>query len=517
MSKQPIIPEPLGRSRRAKPKPEDPYQEDDSIPRRAIIYTRVSREEQAQGHSLEAQERECRQFIAKKKPNWTVVALYSDEHTGKTDKRPGFQAMLQALYEDRADAIVCHHLDRFSRSLHDILVYFKELGSMNVVMVFADEQFDFSDESGQMQFHILAVFADWYVQNLAREVRKSKFTRVLKGLHNNQLPFGYIRGAGGVGQVVPEEGEMLRQAFERYSTGNYTDVDIAEMLNQAGFRTRQGRRWSKDSMREVMQNEFYTGLVKYHGDLYPGQHEAIISQELYDQVQGVRRSHARSPRVYTPTIRVYLLSGLGYCAYCGRTLRAQGGPRYSYYREMSKMRGYVDCPHAGKGIQMEKAEGQLERLVRAFVVPRDWQDEIRRELERPGQREAILAERQELEERLRRVADLYADGIYSRTTYESKRDEIQQRLELLVVPDPVEVINAGFQLETMADVWPHATAVERQELCRLMFKAVYIDMEQQRIVRVAPEEDFVVLFRYNRYLEPDEQGGYRVKWPEEAG
>ena len=70
-----------------------------------------------------------------------------------------------------------------------------------------------------MQFHILAVFADWYVQNLAREVRKAKIARVLKGYHNNQLPIGYLRGAGGLGEPDPEEARAVRRRMSGMRRG----------------------------------------------------------------------------------------------------------------------------------------------------------------------------------------------------------------------------------------------------------------------------------------------------------
>ncbi|HEY77163.1 MAG TPA: hypothetical protein G4O00_13485 [Thermoflexia bacterium] len=386
---------------------------------------------------------------------------------------------------------------------------------MNVVMTFAAENFDFSTAEGRLHFHILAVFADWYVENLAREVRKGKISRVRKGLHNNQLPFGYVKGPDGVGQVVPEEAEIIRRAYELYATGEYTDRRIAEFLNQAGFRTRRNRPWSKDSVRELLQNEFYLGLVKHRGDLYPGLHEPIISRDLFDRVQEIRRAHAQRPRLCSPTVRVYLLSGLARCAHCGRTLRAQGGPRYSYYREMSKIRGFADCPMAGRSIRMEEAEAQLARLMMAFTLPPDWREEIRQALEDEDQRKAVLVERQRLREKLRRVGELYADGIYSRAEYEAAREEIERRLELLVLPDPGRTIHAGYHLETLAEVWPLATRADQKELCRLMLRAVYFDLERQQMVRVVPEEDFLPLFRYNPYLEEDGEGGYRVHLPED--
>jgi DNA invertase Pin-like site-specific DNA recombinase len=75
-----------------------PY-EDKGIPRRAVIYVRVSQEEQAEGHSLEAQERECREFIARTKPHWTIVGVFRDTHSGKTTDRPGFRKMMDLSYD----------------------------------------------------------------------------------------------------------------------------------------------------------------------------------------------------------------------------------------------------------------------------------------------------------------------------------------------------------------------------------------------------------------------------------
>ena len=509
-----VLGQPLGRARRAKPQRVTPYQ-DTETPRNAVIYVRVSREEQAQGHSLEAQERECREFLAREKPHWNLVGVFRDEHSGKKTDRPGFRRMMRMIYEGKANVIVCHHLDRFSRSLHDILVYLRELEEMNVVMAFAKDRFDFSTEEGRLQFHILAVFADWYVQNLAREVRKAKVARVLKGYHNNQLPFGYRRGAGGVGEPDPEEARAVREAYERYATGNYTDREIAEWLNEQGYRTRRGRLWTKDGVREMLQNEYYMGMVKYRGSLYPGRHEAIVPKALWERVQEVREAHARAPRAYAPPVRVYLLSGLGRCAHCGRTLRAQGGRgRYAYYREMSVERGYADCPMAGRGIRMDEAEEQLGWLMRGFALPAEWQEEIRAALEDEEARAAVEGERARLVAKLQRIGELYADGVYSREEYEAARDEVKRRLEALVVPDPVGVMEAGYRLETLGDVWPQARAEERQQICRLMLREVYVDLGEGRIVRLVPEEDFLPLFRYHPYLEADGEGGYRVKWPE---
>ena len=94
--------------------------------------------------------------------------------------------MMDTIDEGKVNAIVCLHLDRFSRDIHDILKYFRKLEQGSVYMAFADEHFDFSTPEGKMHFHFLAVFADWYIKNLSRETKRGKKNIVDQGYQNNQ-------------------------------------------------------------------------------------------------------------------------------------------------------------------------------------------------------------------------------------------------------------------------------------------------------------------------------------------
>ncbi len=495
----------------------NPYQ-DQETPHRVVMYVRVSSEEQAQGHSLDAQERECREYLLQSKPHWELVGVYRDEDSGGSDNRPGFQQVMRKVYEGHADAILAHRLDRFSRNLHQILNYFKELEAMGVILAFAKDQFDFSIEEGRLQFHILAVFADWYLRNLSRETKKGKLARVLKGKHNNRPPIGYERGQEGPAIPVEHEAELICEAYELYACGDYTDRKIAQFLNEQSLRTRRNRLWSKDSVRELLQNEFYVGQVKYLGDLYPGQHEPIITQELFERVQSVRKSRSRHARAIGSTKRVFLLSGLIHCFTCGRAIRAQGdiAGRYSYYREASRLRGFLDCSQIDKSGRVEDIEYQMGEIMTSFTLPISWRDEIRRELSELDQREIILTKRRQLQQRLQRIARLYADGIYDNTSYERERDSVRKQLERLVVPEPTNVLEAGNHLETLQDVWPRASKEEQRMLCRLIIREVYIDIETRSIVSIVPNEDFGILFRYHPYMECDDEQGYQVHLPEDV-
>ena len=130
------------------------------------IYVRVSSEEQVDGFSLSAQERFCKEFAQKR--HFKVVGVYSDPgHSGKNDRRPGFQNMIADAGQHKFQAILFHKLDRFSRNVENALRYFKELNEIDVTIASVTEDFDFTTAQGRLYFRMMALFAQWYLENLS--------------------------------------------------------------------------------------------------------------------------------------------------------------------------------------------------------------------------------------------------------------------------------------------------------------------------------------------------------------
>ena len=260
------------------------------------MYLRVSTEEQVDNYSLGAQRNHCMDFANQR--GWNVIRVYEDPgHSGKNDKRPGFLTMMADAHMGMFKVIMVDKLDRFSRNLENTLKNFKELNAHNVTLTSVTEAFDYSTPMGRVAFHMMATFAQWYLENLSQEVVKGKSEMARKGIHNGRVPFGYVKDkATNKLVIVPEEAEIIKKAFELYSTGNYTDRKIAEYLDHHGFKTRRRRVWSKDTVRDFLQNEFYYGMIAHRENVFKGRHEAIISKELYKRCQEVRRQHASKPR-----------------------------------------------------------------------------------------------------------------------------------------------------------------------------------------------------------------------------
>jgi|GEM_PF-1072593 len=503
----------VGKATRYRPPKPNLYTESPDIVRSAAIYVRISRDEDGEGPSLPTQEKMCREYITKEKPGWKITRVFSDEQSGKTDKRPGFMDLMDAIDEGRVNAIVCLHLDRFSRDIHDILKYFRKLEYAGVFMAFADEHFDFSTPEGKMHFHFLAVFADWYIKNLSRETKRGKKNIVDHGYQNNQVPFGYQRiPEEKIPQIVPAEAEVIRQAFEMYSLGAHTDFKIANWINDQGYDTHKGKKWSKDSVRTTLQLDYYYGAVKHLSVLYPGIHEPIIDKDLFERAQKIRKEHFARPRTSTTGFkRVFLLNGLVRCATCRKTLRAHGiREKYRYYREVAFLRG-DQCEDSGVQVVADEIEAQVGTLIENFHLPDSWQQEIQEALDASDKEQENKEKRLDLEAKQRRLSDLYVDGMISKENYEARRDRLKIQLEMLAPPNTETLILKGKKIESFGQVWRVAGMEDKRDMVRMIFEWIEIDVRKAKIRFVNPKRGFHMFFDQHPMLRKDEdRGGYRV-------
>ena len=268
--------------------------------KRVATYARVSlRIQREEGKSLDAQKAEMHEFAEAR--GWEVVAEFVDAgKTGTNTDRSGLQALLKAAEEGAFDVLLVHDLSRLSRSLSDTLELFKDLGEMDVGFASVnDPDFDFSNATGRLILSIMAALNQYYVDMLKMHTAKSKRERARRGLYNASItPYGYrhVGDADTPPEIVEEEANAVRKLFERYATGKHSYIDLADWISDAGYRTRAGRRFSKATVGKLLRNPFYKGSVVYKqgqqsqdvGEIYNGQHEAIVSEEVWENVQKMR-------------------------------------------------------------------------------------------------------------------------------------------------------------------------------------------------------------------------------------
>lgn len=481
---------------------------------RAAIYTRVSSAElQLDGFSLDAQRTACERLAQER--GWKVVAVYTDPGvSARTTERPQFQRMMEDARAGRFDVIIVHKLDRFSRSVVDILLTLRELEGLGVTLVSATEQFDFSTAIGRAMLTIMAAFAQWYLDNLSAEVSKGLQGRVRAGYWVGGVPFGYqvkYNREGGDGIPYPDEHEAegVRLAFEKYATGMYSDREIAELLNEAGYRPRgRGKRalplFSKDSTTVILRNRFYLGEVQYKGEWYPGLHEPIISRELFERVQAIRAQRRKRVGVSARKgSRVYPLSGVTRCARCGWPMRGSSSGGTRYYRDPARDQGR-DCNQ--RQVRAEEAERALGDFLAGLTLPRDWQERVLAIIqEQAGNPQEVARERARLKGQLDRLKRLFVLGDLEEAEYRLERDRLRAQLDALTPPVMPDLKKAAELLQDFRAIWGAATPRERKQIVHTLLEAVYLDAEQGPVVAIQPRPEYEALFRLAGGQEP---GGF---------
>jgi DNA invertase Pin-like site-specific DNA recombinase len=315
---------------------------------RAVAYIRVSDLSQVEGYSLDAQERLFLQHCKTK--GWTPIQVYREEgrsaHSDSIRKRPVFRQLLDDARQGQFDVVVVHTLDRWARNQRVMLESLAILAEHQVALASLTENIDYSTPQGRLFIQMLGGFAQYFSDSLATHVSKGLTQRAIQGRHVGGIPFGYAscwesQGAerkrlcipehpGGVHLVGPEA-NAVTEMFREYATGTATSAQLAMRLNDQGFCTRNTKKlpgpdglltsgprlFTTASVKVILHNAFYAGLVKHNDELYQGAHEPLIGKETFDLVEtNLRKNSGRSKTLAPHPEREYLLKGLIRCAYC---------------------------------------------------------------------------------------------------------------------------------------------------------------------------------------------------------
>jgi site-specific DNA recombinase len=479
---------------------------------RAALYVRVSSEEQVEGYSLEAQDRAGR--LCCEAHGWQVVRVYREEgKSARTDdlaKRPQFCALLADAEAGLIDVVVVHKLDRFARNRRVAFEAFERLGRSGVGFVSITENMDYSTPAGQLMLTMLVGLAQFYSDNLSGETKKGKLERKNQGLYNGVLPFGVTKGSDGipiadstprprtdgVGVIVPIEGLQLAFAL---ASGGKTDREVAQALNDAGYRTsgnRGANRFTKDSMRVILQNRFYLGeLPDGSGGYLPGLHAAVIEPQLFEAAELARARNTRRPRRTGLVGQPWALSGVATCGTCGRSIVANGRPDGRRSLRCSGRIQGIPCDEPS--FYEELLSAQLHAIMSRFAFPvTDQQQLMEAWLRRQNGGQDQADQRQRLQRRQNRLKELYLSGDIEREEYQQQRAQIAEDLAAL----PTETTSAQDIATRLAEylaniglAWADATPEQQNRIARELFSEAII--ENRTIVAVKPRSDLLPFFQ----------------------
>ena len=283
-----------------------------------------------------------------------------------------------------------------------------------------------SRSSEKFMHGIKVLMAKNYIDNLSEETRKGMLEKAEQGIWPTMAPLGYRNVAGPDSKRIivtdPDIAPLVSKLFEWYATGQCSLREVARKARDAGLVYRKsGAKVPMSAVHSILRNRLYTGQFEWNGKLMQGQHEPLVSVELWERVQGVL--NGRFAKKHRRMTHDFAFSGLIACAKCRCSVVGEiKKQRYVYYH----CTGYADKCQGNpascrrKYVREEALEVQFTELLGRLKFDDEVLEWVRDALhashadKRREQEEAIVRLRAEYDRLQRRIDAMYVDKLDGR-------------------------------------------------------------------------------------------------------
>ena len=428
-------------------------------PMPAITISRVSTEDQKiMGNSLPAQENRMLDYCQRR--GFEVVRKFSYDESAYKTNRDEFDAIVKYIVNYKDYLIVCFDkIDRLSRNVFDkrvSMLYEMAIAgklephfvSDNQVInskISAVEKFNFSMSLGLAKY-----YSDAISDNVKRANEKLRGQGVAF-----KFPEGYTRKDGQVNTT--DSSELISEAFELFSTGNYNQTELAEYLNKNGFKTKAGKKLTRQLLFRMLRNPFYYGIAQSTQGNYPHIYKPLTTGTIFDKCQNILNQNNKSSRKQKRGFKPYPFRNLLNCSECSRTINpytAKGV--YNYYRCFNKQ-----CKFYQQVVKEEVILKQAEDILKGLVFPNEAVKYIVDKLKSDFNKASLYEKNKKAEIykqieacnlRLSSLTDLFVDGSITGDIYIKKQEEYESslyELNLELVSETKESTDLHLTVESM--------------------------------------------------------------------
>jgi len=379
---------------------------------RCAIYTRKSSEEglDMEFNSLDAQREACEAYVASQRSEgWATIRERYDDggFSGGTLERPALKQLLADIEAGLIDVIVVYKIDRLSRSLMDFAKLVEVFDRNNVTFVSVTQSFNTTTSMGRLTLNILLSFAQFEREVIGERIRDKFAASRKRGMWmGGFVPMGYdVRDRKLV--VNEAEAQTVRMIFERFVALGSAST-LARALQVERVLNKRGKQIDKGFIYKLINNRVYLGEAVHKGTSYPGEHEAIISQDLWDGVHAILKE---SPRARGAKNRVgtdALLKGIIFAANgtaMTPTFTRKGERLYHYYVSMDLLRNREAPDRTGPArLPAAMVEGAVVAEMRRLIASPEIATRVLEACRQSGDR----ADERAVIEALRRLDGLWA-------------------------------------------------------------------------------------------------------------
>ncbi|WP_049782135.1 recombinase family protein [Micavibrio aeruginosavorus] len=346
------------------------------------IYTRKSSDERLdmEFNSLDAQRESCLAFIASQKSEgWIPVLEQYDDggFSGGNMDRPALNRLLEDIRAGKVHTVVVYKIDRLTRSLMDFSKLVEVFDAHGVTFVSITQSFNTTTSMGRLTLNVLLSFAQFEREVAGERIRDKIAASKRKGMWmGGTLPLGYdvVNRSLVVNQREAEKVQLIFRRYLELKSINelYKDLKCREIKSKTRILSSgelvPGKHFNRTSLHYLLSNQIYIGKIKHKENIHDGNHEPIISMDLWHQVQALLISQASAARGQKKVkeknpLRGRIFSAEGFQYY--PTYTNKPGRQYRYYQ--------VKYPEGAEGgvkdalyrLPAHEIENRVERAIRA--------------------------------------------------------------------------------------------------------------------------------------------------------
>ena len=315
---------------------------------KCAVYTRKSTDEglEKEFNTLEAQREAGENYVkSQKHQGWVLIKEHYDDggFSGGNMNRPSLKRLLQDVEAGKVNMIVVYKIDRLTRSLTDFAKMVDIFDRYKCSFVSVTQNFNTADSMGRLTLNMLLSFAQFEREISGERIRDKVAASKKKGIWmGGCVPYGY-QPINRKLVVKPEEAKVIKFMFEKYLEYKSPQA-VGELLEEEKMKT-----FPRASIARMLQNPIYMGKIKHQGNLYDGQHEAIVSEDIFEAAQNVTVKKVKHKRVCLyKRNEIGIMRGLLTCGCCHALMtptstQARGIKRFYYTSTTARMYGYHKC------------------------------------------------------------------------------------------------------------------------------------------------------------------------------
>ena len=413
---------------------------------RAVIYIRVSDPSQIENCSLETQLKSCQNYAERN--NWDVVEIFREE--GMSAKfvhtRPEMRRLLQycSVKKNYISKVIVYKMDRFARNVEDGLVAISLLAKNGTSLVSSTEATE-ENPMGRAMRTILITLAQLDNELKGERVKDNMRTKFQKGYWCWKLPIGYLRPEGSKEErrnKIPilhkKLSEIVKLLFIKASSGYFSKKQLADYMNNLGFRDYYGEDADGKTVLNILSNTFYYGLMyaRKWDEYQWGLHEKLVEKDVREKAFYNTLRKKRMLRHQDSNL--FPLKGLLRCVNCDHPMTSSNpkgrGKNYLCYECHKK-----ECKHQER-IGLEEAGEQFlsilsslkpsKRVLLLFnkMVFVEWDKTIE-----IAKKEAKLKDEEieKLEGKLTVIAESNSKGILNDEEAKKRAEDVRRDLTVL--------------------------------------------------------------------------------------